>query len=313
MTTYTATATDAAKRLDLYLHEQLPDLTRSQIQKRIKLGLVSVNGKSPAVHQFLKAGDVISMIDTMPDAPMVLPNTTRAKTLPEIPVLADTNEYVVINKPAGVLVHPAAVTDEPTLVDWFVQHNPKSAKVGEDPMRPGIVHRLDRDVSGLMVIAKTQNTFDLLKEQFKSHTIEKWYYALVIGHPQKNEGEIRFNIDRSTRAGHKMAAVPEHEARGRRAITRFEVVERLPGHSLLKLDILTGRTHQIRVHLNAFNLPIVGDQLYRHPKAKTTLKTNRICLQAYHLVFTDQSDKRLTFDLPLDPTIGAICDKLRRG
>jgi 23S rRNA pseudouridine1911/1915/1917 synthase len=231
--------------------------------------------------------------------------------MPRLKIIEDTGHYIVINKPAGLLVHEAPGSQEPTLVDIILKKYPKIAKVGEDPLRPGIVHRLDREVSGLLVIAKTQDMFDHLKKQFKSRQIKKEYTALVYGAPQKPEGEISFNIDRSETIDYKMAAVPTHEERGRRAITEFEVTEHMGNYTLLKIKPKTGRTHQIRVHLNAYGLPIVGDLVYKPKKLKTKIKMDRIFLNAHYLSFKDLDDKLKEFTISLPANLENILAKLR--
>jgi len=182
-------------------------------------------------------------------------------------------------------------------------------------MRPGIVHRLDKDVSGLLVIAKTQDMFDHLKQQFKSRKTQKEYFALVYGTPQRPEGEITFNIDRSETQGHKMAAVPTsgNGDRGRKAITEFEIIEQLGNYTYLNIKPKTGRTHQIRVHLNAFGLPIVGDSVYRPRKLKVTIVLDRIFLHAHRLAFEDLNGQFQEFDSPLPTKLQEILNTLKKG
>ncbi|MFA6099038.1 MAG: RluA family pseudouridine synthase [Patescibacteria group bacterium] len=316
----TVTSADSGQRLDKILVKLLPDVSRSQIQKLIKSGTVLVNGKIPVVHQFLKTGDIININRAQVSLPArgdEMPKTENQSQARRpglgliLDVIADTPDYLVINKPAGLLVHEAPNTNEPTVVDLILKKYPEIKKVGEDPQRPGIVHRLDKQVSGLLVIAKTQNMFDHLKNQFKTRQTRKDYLALVYGQPQKNAGEISFNIDRSSTIDHKMAAVPTHEERGRRAVTKFEVAESFPQYSLLKISPLTGRTHQIRVHLNAYGLPIVGDETYKPKKLKTKIRMPRIFLHAYRLGFFDLKNGWQEFTAPLPPELEQLLKKLR--
>jgi len=232
----------------------------------------------------------------------------------------EDNNYLVIDKPAGLLVHGADHIKEPTLVDQLLKKYPEIKKVGDDPNRPGIIHRLDKLASGLMVIAKTQKSFNNLKEQFQKRTIVKYYTALVHGKIEKDEDDINFPIERSSK-GHKMAAKPstikgEKNEAGRNAYTEFEVIKKFINYTLLKVKIKTGRTHQIRVHMSAYGHPIVGDDLYgtKKTKAKNTrlqrklasgqekLNLDRIFLVASELKFTDLNGKEKTFriDLPDD-------------
>lgn len=266
--------------------------SRSQIQKMIEQGLITVNKKNVSSHYGLKAGDVI----TIQKAKVKSSTTSSRKKLSGktklIEITDETSDYLVINKPAGLAVH--GVKDlEYTLADWLKEKYPGIVKVGEDPERPGIVHRLDKDVSGLMVIAKTQPAFDCLKKQFQSRSIIKEYTALVHGQIPKAAGLINFPIRRS-REGYKMAALPftekgEPSSAGRNALTEFMVTKKFINYTLLKVKIKTGRTHQIRVHLAAYDHPVVGDPVYGTARSKTQNKKlglNRIFLIADHLSFT---------------------------
>lgn len=321
MSEFTITPAAKGQRLDKFLTEKLPGHSRSQIQKLIKTGGVLLNDQKPTIHQFLKKNDVITVtqapLSDTPTRPSLIARlfkkVTQAQKPAPLNIIEDNEYYLIINKPAGLLVHEAPGSQEPTLVDLVLKKYPQIAKVGEDPLRPGVVHRLDREVSGLLVMAKTQDMFDHLKKQFKSRQIKKEYTALVYGVPQKPKGEITFNIGRSETIDYKMAAVPTHEKRGRIAITEFEVTERLGGYTLLKIKPRTGRTHQIRVHLNAYGLPIVGDQTYKPKKLKTKIKMNRIFLHAHYLGFKDMEDKWQAFTLPLPAELEGILAKLRLG
>ncbi|MFA6553814.1 MAG: RluA family pseudouridine synthase [Patescibacteria group bacterium] len=322
MEKYNITSEQAGQRLDKYLTERWPERTRSQIQKIIKSGGILVNGEMSSVHNFLKKDDEIAILqaelpsktqhpDIQSEKPAQKP--TRNALLPNI--INETDDHIILHKPAGLLVHEGAGEQEPTLVDWLLKQYPFMAKIGEDPMRPGIVHRLDREVSGLMVVAKTQNMFDHLKKQFQDRTINKEYTALVNGHPAKEEDEITFNIDRSETTDFKMAAIPTSgkEERGRHAVTGFEVIKRFVKYSLLKVHPKTGRTHQIRVHLNAYGLPIVGDLVYCPTKlrAKNHLPSARIFLQATRLGLTDLGGRWQEFSEPLDAELQQFLDSLR--
>lgn len=225
----------------------------------------------------------------------------------DIIIISDQPDYLVINKPAGLLVHGASHIKEKTLVDWLLEKYPAISQIGEDLERPGIMHRLDKDVSGLMVIAKSQAAYDSLKEQFKTRTVNKEYTALVYGKILKDEDEINFPIKRSTQ-GFKMAAVPKSfleknpDANVRNAITKLEVVKRFINFTLLKLTIKTGRTHQIRVHLFAYGYPIVGDNLYVNKQSKLKNKKynlGRVFLVSTHLEFNDLSGERQSFSVGL--------------
>ena len=216
------------------------------------------------------------------------------------------NDFIIINKPAGLLTHGNEHTKELTLAGQLLKDYPDIAQVGEDPCRPGIMHRLDRHVSGLLVIAKTQTVFDYLKKQFQKRTIEKKYVGLVYGKIEKDEDEINFPIQRSAK-GYKMAALPFTERggrteRGKQAITNFEILKRFINYTLLEIKIKTGRTHQIRVHMAAYGHPIVGDDLYSTKKTREKNKKinlGRVFLAATKLSFFDLNKKKQSFGIDL--------------
>lgn len=243
--------------------------------------------------------------------------------LPEI--VSETDDYLVINKPAGLAVHGGGNLTEPTLTDWLIDYYPKIKKVGDDPLRPGIVHRLDKEVSGLMVIAKNQKSFTALKEQFKSREIVKEYIALVYGKVANDYGIIDFPIKRS-QTGHKMAALPlkaenlltrrrpqgrdqgniDGWFKARSAQTEFQILKKFVNYTLLRVKIKTGRTHQIRVHFFAYGHPLVGDNLYFTAKTKLKnkkLNLGRIFLMAEHLSFRDLQGQEQDFKIDLAPEL----------
>ena len=227
----------------------------------------------------------------------------------EIKIVAETPDYLVIEKPAGVLVHATQAKEEGTVVDWLLKRYPKIKKVGDPStssgqvQRPGIVHRLDKEASGLLVIAKTQAMFEHLKKQFQERETEKEYLVLVYGKVLKDEGIIDFDIDRG-REG-RMVSRPKVDKldldkvkdiqEGREALTEFWVEKRFARFTMLCVRIHTGRTHQIRVHMFAYNHPVVGDELYLNKKLikKNEQKLGRLFLHAAKLCFMDlQGEKR---------------------
>jgi 23S rRNA pseudouridine1911/1915/1917 synthase len=296
------TESTAGQRLDKFLAQYRQDLSRSQIQKLIKQQVVSVNGLLVSPHYNLKAGDVIDIKEKLSE-----PEETVEKKLPEnlpdIKIIDETDEFLVINKPAGLSVHGQA---DYTLADWLKIKYPRISKVGDDLERPGIVHRLDKDVSGLMIIAKTQAAFDDLKIQFQKRAVKKQYTALVYGKIQKDNGAINFPIKRA-QDGYKMAAIPltikgELSELGREAETQFQIIKKLINYTLLKITIKTGRTHQIRVHLSAYGNPIVGDNIYATAKTRIQnkkLNLNRIFLIADNLSFTDLTKQKKNYKINL--------------
>lgn len=238
---------------------------------------------------------------------------------PEI-IFEDKN-YLVINKPAGLIVHGGNGIKEKTLVDFLVEKYPKIKDVGDDALRPGVVHRLDKDVSGLMVIAKTKESFTNLKEQFKERDINKTYIALTHGQINKDYDEINFPIKRA-KEGYKMAALPLNTVdlltrkspksrdkgnidgffKARSASTSFEVIKKFINYTLVKVNIKTGRTHQIRVHFFAYGHPLVGDSLYFTKKTSAKNKKinlGRVFLVASELSFSDLTGKQKKFTINL--------------
>jgi len=288
---WTVTEENHKKRLDVFLSENVEGLTRSQAKKRVEEGAFLVNNKSVSGHHFLKAGNIITQEDKadsqMPTAKCrSAEDRTISIAAKDLNIIEETKDWLVIYKPCGVLMHPDHGHPKGTLIDAVIEYAPGVAKIGEDPMRPGIMSRLDKDVSGLVVIAKTQDAFDDLKKQFADHSVKKEYVALVFGEVEDDEGDIRFRIGRSSTKA-RMAALPENSEDGQAAWTHYEVTERFKGATLLKLQILTGRTHQIRAHLMALQHPIVGDALYKPKSVTRKIASPRLCLQSVALEFND--------------------------
>lgn len=306
-------------RLDLFLTSVLTDITRSQLQKQIKSGLFLINNKPASVHHFLKTDDVVSQTDQPTKTLKPASQATHKKAVtedasvdvPHFDVICETSDWIVINKPAGVIVHPDRKTKTGTLVDALIAHAPQIAKIGEDPERPGIVHRLDREVSGLMIIAKTQAAYDDLKSQFAQHTVHKTYLALVHGVMSHDMGDIKFRIARSSTQP-RMAARPQGETKGKAAWTHYRVLERLTHATLVELEIFSGRTHQIRAHLYALQHPVVGDSLYRLRRVTRDIPSPRLMLQSVSIAFMDPvTHEPQTFHLQPDPAFAPIIASLK--
>ncbi len=230
-------------------------------------------------------------------------------------LLTETKNYLILDKPSGLLAHPTAKNEKETVVSWILKKYPEVAEVGDNTdVRPGIVHRLDKDVSGVMLVARTQEFFDYIKNQFQDRKIEKKYTALVHGVVEPDLGKIDFSIARSkTRVKKgKMVARPKSQE-GKDAITFFEVEKRFVNHSLVLAKPKTGRTHQIRVHLFAFNHPIVGDKIYYNKKFgrdKIEKMSNRIFLHASELGFVDMEGEKQKFSSDLPNDLKNILEKL---
>jgi 23S rRNA pseudouridine1911/1915/1917 synthase len=216
-----------------------------------------------------------------------------------IKIIFEDDDFLIIDKPAGLEVATEIKKAGPTLVDWLLEKYPGIAKVGENPARPGIVHRLDKAASGLMVVAKTNAALEHLAKQFEERKIKKEYTVLAHGKVTKDEGTIEFPIARA-KSG-RFAALPLGSAGGRAAVTDYEVIKRFRNFTLLKIRIKTGRTHQIRVHLHALGHSVVGDKLYKQKKIKKIL-LDRLFLHASNLGFYDLENKWKEFssDLPVE-------------
>lgn len=293
-------------RLDKFLTHQLGQ-SRSQIQKMIKAGHVSVNGKIASANYPVKTGETLILNEAEPG------NKSETKIASvDFEIIAQTKDYLVINKPVGLLMHGAPDLSETNLADMLAKKYPSISKVGEDPYRPGIVHRIDKDVSGLILVAKTQDFFDAAKQQFIDRSIKKSYTALTHGQISADVGLIDFPIERAA-AGHKMAARPKG-AGGRRAISEFMVLKRFNHFTLVKVMIKTGRTHQIRAHFSAYGHPLVGDNLYGNKTAKDVnkkLATARVYLVADELSFTDLAGKQKNFKLELPADFNNIFKRIK--
>jgi 23S rRNA pseudouridine1911/1915/1917 synthase len=331
---------NAGQRLDICLFAARdrffnPDISRSRIQKAIKTGLILVNGKTTSPHYLLKISDIVEfspaflldekvkrLID--PDESDPSSEITKKAELKNrelfglIEILADEPEFLVLNKPSGLATHQSYNENEMTLVEFLVEKYPAIKKVGEDPERPGIVHRLDKDASGLLVVAKNQDMFECLKRQFKQRTVFKEYIALVYGRLESDHGSIDFPIKRSS-DGYKMAALPktlgkEKNTEGKPAHSEFLVTKRFVNYTLLNVSIMTGRTHQIRVHMSAYGHPIVGDNLYGNKKEREQnkkLNLDRIFLVSAKLSFIDLRNKKHSYEMGLPDYLTNLLKNLK--
>jgi 23S rRNA pseudouridine1911/1915/1917 synthase len=297
------------ERLDRFLVEKTKK-TRSQLKKAILNGSILVNEETAKVHQFLKFKDKITVTDAeiTPTFVKEKPKSVRKTTLEkhQLPkVIEKTKDYIIIEKPARLLVHATKTSKDATLVDWLVKKFPKIKKI-TDPTsllkrdmiyRPGIVHRLDKDVSGLMLICLNQDSFDYYKQQFKTRKVQKEYTALVHGHLSKKHDTIEFEISRKATGG-MMAAHPKNSDKGKPSITEYNVEQEFIKATLVKIKLLTGRTNQIRVHFLALGHPLAGDTLYKL-RQKQNLQPERLLLHASQLSFVDQQGENQTFNSEL--------------
>ncbi len=296
-------AEEARARLDVFLAGRLPKLSRSRLQALIRDGYVRVNGV--VIH---KPG-----LDLSPGArvevhiPPPRPSRLTAEAIP-LDVVFENAHLLVVNKPAGMVVHPASGHESGTLVHAVLGYAGDLEGIGGEE-RPGIVHRLDKDTSGLLLIAKTEQAQRWLQEQFKNRQVEKVYWALVDGAPPTPTGRVEAAIGRDPVHRQRMTIVPT--GRGRPAVSEYCALERFPQHTLLEVRPLTGRTHQIRLHLAFLGCPVAGDVVYG--RRKPTVPLERHFLHALRLKITlpGEAQPRL-FEAPLPLDLQAVLDQLRR-
>lgn len=307
----------AGQRLDKFLAEQCQS-SRAQVQKWIKGGGVSINGATVHVpHYLLKKDDRVEATSVSnsvwdPSAASRLQDDKTGKLNDDVTVIAEEPDYIVIEKPAGLLVHPTELHEKHTLADWIRERYPECAAVGDKPdERPGIVHRLDKDASGLMVIARTQEFFDALKRQFKTREVKKEYLALTHDVLPEDAGDIDFPIARSTQEA-RMAARPLSQG-GKEAHTEYEVAQRYTNATLIRVIPKTGRTHQIRVHFFALGYPLIGDPLYFNKKDKRKLDAalGRLFLHATKLKFTNLTGETVEYESALPDELKNLLSTLK--
>ena len=303
----TVTTDDAGLRLDQMLVAHLPDRTRSQIQRLIRDGLARIGSKQGRASTVVHMDEVVTL-----EIPAPAPAIPQPEAVP-LQIVYDDSDLVVVDKPAGMVVHPAAGHAEGTLVNALLHHVTDLSGVGGQ-LRPGIVHRLDRGTSGLMVVAKHDSAHAELARQFAAREVEKTYVALVWGVVQAGR-RIDLPIGRDPVQRKKISA---RSRRAREAVTRVTKAEHLKGVSLLQVAIATGRTHQIRVHLSEIGHPVVGDPVYggkrRHPPPhlRPVRHLERPFLHAARLAFRHPRDgRRISFDSALPSDLQGILDELR--
>lgn len=289
------------ERLDKWLTEHLPDMSRSQVTRWIEEGRVRVNGEAPtkAGHR-LAGNDTITFEVAEPVSDIPLPQAM------ELDVIYEDDDVLIINKAAGVVVHPAPGHKGGTIVNALLARYP-DLQDPDQPERPGIVHRLDRDTSGVLVLAKHAEARRFLQRQFLKRTTEKAYSALVVGAPKTVRGTIEGPIGRHPTHRQKWAVIAD----GRAAVTHYETVEAFDGFTWLQIRPVTGRTHQIRVHLEAIGIPVVGDELYGS-RRKRLPKLNRHFLHAEQLTLPLPNGETQTFVAPLPNDLVEILADLRR-
>lgn len=294
-------------RLDQFISHQLPNLSRSRVQKLIDDDMVSVNGKPAKAGLKLRGGETIHIT-----VPAVEPLELVAQDIP-LQILYEDANLAVVNKPAGMITHPGAGVSEGTLVNALLHHMKGTLSGISGIARPGIVHRLDKDTSGLLVIAKDDKAHHHLAEQIRSKTARRTYLALVEGVMKDEAGTVDKNIGRHPTKRKQMAIV----ANGKRAVSRFRVLKRFSKYTLVEVSLETGRTHQIRVHMNSLGYPVVGDLVYNLKTTGTEAARKKLglrghALHAFQLSFTHPiNGGLLKFEAPLPGDLQTLIDALK--
>lgn len=297
------TFTDSsAMRLDKYLAENLPELSRAKLQGIISAAKVEVNGKVITKQAFkLEAGDVVNVFVVEEDD-----QELQGQKI-DLDVLYEDQNIIVLNKPAGLVVHPGAGNVDNTLVNALVYHWPEIAQAGE-PNRPGIVHRLDKETSGVMIAARTNEAYKWLVKEFKSRRPKKTYLALVDGRPPTPTGRIETRIGRDEQ--HRQRMTVTYGDKGRKATTEYFTMKEFEEHTLLEVSLLSGRTHQIRVHLAFLGCPVAGDRIYG--RRNKTIETDRFFLHANRLSIRLPEEKTAReFVAPLPEDLETLLEQLR--
>lgn len=295
------TADGAYPRADLFLSGNMPQLTRSALKKIFEGGGVSINGKAAKASQGVKAGDVLKI--TVPPAEEY---SVKPEAIP-LDIIYQDDDLAVINKPQGMTVHMGNGNKEGTLVNALL-YNLDNLSGINGVIRPGIVHRIDKDTSGLLVVAKNDAAHLSLSKQIAEKTCHRQYLALLEGVVKEDGGTISTYIGRDSKDRLKMAVVPE--GKGKSAVTLYSVVKRYAGYTLCRFDLKTGRTHQIRVHTKYIGHPVVGDPVYGIKKQKFVL--NGQLLHAARLEFVHPSSgKLMSFEAPLPDYFQSVLNKLK--
>jgi len=292
---------DEPQRLDKYLVGQLPEFSRSQLQGLIKDGFVLVNGAAARKTGLtLERGSQVQV--RIPPPP---PTDLAPEPIP-LDIRFENDDLIVVNKPAGMVVHPAVGHERGTLVHAILAHAPEMQGIGGEG-RPGVVHRLDKNTSGLILLAKNDAAHRWLQEQFRRREVEKIYLALVDSRPPTPSGRIEAPIGRHASQRKQMAVVP---GKGREAVSEYRTLETFPNHTLLEVRPLTGRTHQIRLHLSFLGCPVAGDTTYG--RRKPSLEIQHHFLHAARLTIRLPGGDRLqTFEAPLPDELAEALRSLR--
>lgn len=293
-------AEKSGERLDVFLARKYPEMSRSHLQKLITAEEVLINGKSRKANYKLSEGELVSLSLPEPEVINISP-----ENIP-LDILYEDSDIIVINKPRGMVVHPAAGVTTGTLVNALLAHCDDLSGIN-GVIRPGIVHRLDKDTSGVMVAAKNDAAHINLSEQIKNKTAKRVYWAIVFGNIKESSGTINGDIGRNPNDRQKMAIVT---ANGKPATTKFKVLERFGQYTLIECRLLTGRTHQIRVHMTSIGHPLVGDPKYG--RGKSPFKIQGQALHSLNLTLVHpKTGKEMIFEAPLPEDMKKILSAMR--
>ena len=293
-------AEKSGERLDVFLARKYPEMSRSHLQKLITAEEVLINGKSRKANYKLSEGELVSLCLPEPEVINISP-----ENIP-LDILYEDSDIIVINKPRGMVVHPAAGVTTGTLVNALLAHCDDLSGIN-GVIRPGIVHRLDKDTSGVMVAAKNDAAHINLSEQIKNKTAKRVYWAIVFGNIKESSGTINGDIGRNPNDRQKMAIVT---ANGKPATTKFKVLERFGQYTLIECRLLTGRTHQIRVHMTSIGHPLVGDPKYG--RGKSPFKIQGQALHSLNLTLVHpKTGKEMIFEAPLPEDMKKILSAMR--
>ena len=301
---------DVGTRLDAFVSAS-GELTRSAAARLIEEGAITVDGRAVAKNYKLRPGDTVDIL-----LPEPVPTEAQPEDIP-LDVVFEDEDIIVINKPTGMVVHPAAGNETGTLVNALLHHCADSLSGIGGVVRPGIVHRIDKDTSGLLVAAKNDAAHNSLAEQLKIHEVGRVYYALVIGNLREDKGTVNAPIGRHPRDRKKMAVLSAGEGTARDAVTHYEVLERFRGYCLVRCVLETGRTHQIRVHMAHLGHPLVGDVTYGGGKTKFEGANKSLisgqCLHAKELKLTHPTTgENMRFCCALPTEMEKLLERLRK-
>jgi 23S rRNA pseudouridine1911/1915/1917 synthase len=293
---------ETPERLDKFLVGLLQEFSRSRIQGLIADGFVDVDGQAAKkAGQTLESGAQVTVRIPPPASTELL-----AEAIP-LDIVFENEDLVVVNKPAGMVVHPAAGHASGTLVNAMLGYDPEIEGIGGEE-RPGVVHRLDKETSGLILLAKNERAHRWLQDQFRLRKVEKTYLALVDGKPPTPSGRVETYIGRDPSHRKQMANVPE--SRGREAISEYKTIESFKNHTLLEFHPFTGRTHQIRLHCAFLGCPIVGDEVYGRKKSSVEIDRHFLHASRLKIVLPGEAEAKL-FEAPLPEELGKVLGKLR--